>query len=53
LGLLAEGNSPAEVARGLGIRLETLRNHIHNANKKLHTHNRLEAVMQAIRRGLI
>jgi PAS domain S-box-containing protein len=53
LGLLAEGNSPAEVAHGLGIRLETLRNHIHNANKKLHTHNRLEAVMQAIRRGLI
>lgn len=53
LELLAKGKSPAQVARDLGIAPRTLRNHLHHANQKLHTRNRLEAVMQAARRGLI
>ena len=53
LGLLAKGKSPAQVARELRIAPRTLRNHLHHANQKLHTRNRLEAVMHAARRGLI
>jgi PAS domain S-box-containing protein len=53
LELLAKGKSPAQVARELGIAPRTLRNHLHHANRKLHTRNRLEAVMQAARRGFI
>jgi PAS domain S-box-containing protein len=53
LELLAKGKSPAQVAHELGITPRTLRNHLHHANQKLHTRNRLEAVMQATRRGLI
>ncbi|TAM84661.1 MAG: PAS domain S-box protein [Acidobacteria bacterium] len=53
LELLAKGKSPSQVARELGITPRTLRNHLHHANQKLHTRNRLEAVMQAARRGLI
>lgn len=53
LELLAKGKSPSQVARELGITPRTLRNHLHHANQKLHTGNRLEAVMQATRRGLI
>lgn len=32
---------------------QTLRNHLHHINRKLHTHTRLEAVTHAQRRGLI
>jgi len=53
LELLAKGKAPAQVARELRIAPRTLRNHLHHANQKLHTRNRLEAVMQAARRGLI
>ena len=53
LELLAKGKNPAQVARELGIAPRTLRNHLHHANQKLHTCSRLEAVMQAARRGLI
>lgn len=53
LELLAKGKNPSQVARELGIAARTLRNHLHHANQKLHTRNRLEAVMQAARRGLI
>jgi PAS domain S-box-containing protein len=53
LELLGKGKSPAQVARELRIAHRTLRNHLHHANQKLHTRNRLEAVMQAARRGLI
>jgi PAS domain S-box-containing protein len=53
LRLLADGKTPAEVARMLSIAPRTLRNHIHHANQKLKTRNRLEAVIHAIRRGLI
>ncbi len=50
---LAEGKTPSAVARELGINPRTLRNHLHHINQKLHTHNRLEAVIQATRRGIL
>lgn len=53
LRLLADGKTPAAAARILRIAPRTLRNHIHHANQKLKTRNRLEAVIHAIRRGLI
>lgn len=53
LRLLADGKTPAAVARILRIAPRTLRNHIHHANQKLKTRNRLEAVIHATRRGLI
>lgn len=53
LKLLAEGRSANEVAETMGITPRTLRNHIHNINKKLRTSNRLEAVLFAVRNGLV
>ena len=49
----AEGKDSDEVAHILGISPQTLRNHLHHINQKLRTHNRLEAVMNAIQRKLI
>jgi len=49
----AEGNEAAAIAGELGISHQTLRNHLHHINRKLGTHNRLEAVMHAIQRKLI
>lgn len=53
LSLFAEGRNPAAIAGKLEISPQTLRNHLHHINQKLRTHNRLEAVTHAIRRGLI
>ncbi len=53
LTLFAEGRNPAAIARKLSISAQTLRNHLHHINRKLRTHNRLEAVTHAQRRGLI
>lgn len=53
LRLFAEGKSPAQISRALEISSNTLRNHLHHINQKLRTHNRLEAVMNAIQRKLI
>jgi len=53
LHLLAEGKTPEVIARELHITPHTLRNHLHHVNLKLHTSSRLEAVVQATRRGLI
>jgi PAS domain S-box-containing protein len=50
---LAQGGNPAAIARTLSISPQTLRNHLHHINRKLRTHNRLEAVTHARRRGLI
>lgn len=49
----SDGKSSAEVAKTLGITMQTLRNHLLHINKKLGTHNRLQAVMHAMRRKLI
>lgn len=53
LKLFSDGQSSASVARTLGISSQTLRNHLHRINRKLRTHNRLEAVTHAQRRGLL
>jgi PAS domain S-box-containing protein len=53
LKLFAEGRSSATISRKLRISPQTLRNHLHHINLKLRTHNRLEAVTHAQRRGLI
>lgn len=53
LKLFAEGSNSATIARTLSISAQTLRNHLHHINRKLHTHNRLEAVTHALQRGLL
>jgi PAS domain S-box-containing protein len=53
LKLFADGGNPAAIAGRLSISAQTLRNHLHHINRKLRTHNRLEAVTHAQRRGLI
>jgi PAS domain S-box-containing protein len=50
---LAAGDNPASIARKLKISAQTLRNHLYHINRKLRTHNRLQAVTHAQRRGLI
>ena len=51
--LFAKAKNSSQVAKELGITAPTLRNHLHAINQKLRTHNRLEAVLHAMRRGLI
>jgi PAS domain S-box-containing protein len=53
LKLFAAGGSPPVIARDLDISPQTLRTHLHHINRKLRTHNRLEAVTHAQRRGLL
>lgn len=53
LRMFSVGRNSTEIARKLGITLQTLRNHLHHINQKLHTHNRLEAVTHAIQRKLV
>jgi len=53
LALFAQGSNAAAIVRKLKISPQTLRNHLHHINRKLRTHNRLEAVTHAQRRSLI
>ena len=53
LHMFSVGKNSTEIARKLGITPQTLRNHLHHINQKLHTHNRLEAVTHAIQRKLV
>lgn len=53
LKLFAAAKNSTQIARELQITLPTLRNHLHAINQKLRTHNRLEAVLHAMKRGLI
>lgn len=53
LRLFAQPKNSRQVAKELEITLPTLRNHLHAINQKLRTHNRLEAVVHALKRGLI
>jgi PAS domain S-box-containing protein len=53
LRLFSVGKNSKEIARRLKITLQTLRNHLHRINQKLHTHNRLEAVTHAMQRKLL
>lgn len=53
LRMFAAGNDAPRISKALGISPQTLRNHLHHINKKLRTHNRLEAVTHALKRRLI
>lgn len=53
LRLLAAGKTTPEMINELRISSRTLRNHLVHVNQKLHTKNRIDAVMQATHRGLI
>jgi DNA-binding CsgD family transcriptional regulator len=51
--MLANGQSTEEIAAGLGVALETARNHIRAVFGRLDVRLRLEAVVDARRRGLL
>lgn len=53
LHLMASGRNSAEVIAELQISMRTLRNHLSNVNQKLHTTNRTQAIVQALKRGMI
>ena len=53
VGSLAQGKSNKEIARALYISDNTVRNHIANIYKKLHINDRTQAVLYAIRNGLV
>jgi DNA-binding NarL/FixJ family response regulator len=50
---LAEGKSNRKIAQSLGISEKTVRNHTSNIYKKLHIFDRTQAVIYAIREGLV
>ena len=50
---ISYGKSPLLVAHERSITPGTLRNHLHRVNEKLGTHNRLEAIIEAKRRGIL
>jgi DNA-binding CsgD family transcriptional regulator len=53
LRLLARGASTRQIADALGISRETVRNHVRGLLAALEAHSRLEAIVEARRRGLI
>ena len=50
---LARGNGNKQIARALSISEKTVRNHVSNIYKKLHVYDRTQAVLYAIREGLV
>lgn len=50
---LVEGNSYKAIADSLFISVETVRFHFRNIYKKLHVHSQSEAVVKAIKEGLV
>jgi len=53
LRLAATGLTHRQIASRLGIQAKTARNHLANLYDKLYIHSRAQAVLQAIRLGLI
>lgn len=53
LGGLVEGHSIKAIADSLFISIETVRFHFRNIYKKLHVHSQSEAVVKAIKEGLV
>lgn len=53
LGLMADGRSNQAIADDLGLARDTVRNHVANILTKLDAHSKLEAVANAVRRGLV
>jgi DNA-binding NarL/FixJ family response regulator len=50
---LVEGHSIKAIADSLHISIETVRFHFRNIYKKLHVHSQSEAVVKAIKEGLV
>ena len=53
LRLLASGKGNKQVAYGLGISEKTVRNHISHIYEKLEIYDRSQAVLYAVRKGLV
>jgi DNA-binding NarL/FixJ family response regulator len=53
LQLLADGQTVADIAAGMGLSAHTVRNHIRRAMKHLGVHSRLDAVVAAARAGIL
>jgi DNA-binding NarL/FixJ family response regulator len=53
LALVAEGHANKTIATKLGLRLNTVRNHVQRVLTKLGAHSKLEAVAVATRQGLL
>ncbi len=53
LKLLADGHSYKTAARALDLSLDTIRFHIRNIYDKLHVHSKSEAVVAALRQGIL
>ena len=53
LTLIAEGRCNKEIARELCISEKTVKNHINNIFSKLHLYDRTQAMLYAIRKGLV
>jgi DNA-binding NarL/FixJ family response regulator len=53
LQIVATGTSTEEAAARMGITVHTVRTHLKNALNKLQAHSKLEAVMVALKQGLI
>ncbi|MFZ0666560.1 MAG: response regulator transcription factor [Acidimicrobiales bacterium] len=53
LSVMAEGGSDKEIAKRLFVSLNTVRKHTQNIIRKLGAHSKLEAVVIAVREGLI
>jgi len=53
LRLVARGMSNREIAEELYISENTVKNHVRNILEKLHLHNRMEAVMYAMKERLL
>ncbi len=53
LTLIGEGHANKEIARMLSISEKTVKNHIGNIFSKLHVCDRTQAVLYAIRKGLV
>jgi DNA-binding NarL/FixJ family response regulator len=53
LKLIAIGQANKQIARRLGISEKTVRNHVSNMYEKLHIYDRSQAVLYAVRKGLV
>ncbi len=50
---IATGQANKQIARRLGISEKTVRNHVSNMYEKLHIYDRSQAILYAVRKGLI